>query len=132
MSNSTHSGKPLGDTREPRAPKDDETAPRGTEKQPSDTPSFAGTDDEPLATAGTGGSHDPKGRVRPGGGQVPADSDEFDRRAERLEKADADAKQRPRDPKPPGAGIPPLPEPDVEGVGKETGPSADKTDVKPS
>jgi hypothetical protein len=30
----------------------------------------------------------------------------------------------------PTKGIPPLPEPDVEGVGNETGPSADKTDPK--
>ena len=32
---------------------------------------------------------------------------------------------------PPTKGIPPLPEPDVEGVGNESGPSADKTDPKP-
>jgi hypothetical protein len=30
----------------------------------------------------------------------------------------------------PGKGIPPLPEPDVEGVGKESGPAAAKTDEK--
>lgn len=29
-----------------------------------------------------------------------------------------------------GKGIPPLPEPDVEGVGEESGPSADKTGLK--
>ena len=30
----------------------------------------------------------------------------------------------------PGQGIPPLPEPDVEGVGEESGPSAGKTGLK--
>jgi hypothetical protein len=33
------------------------------------------------------------------------------------------------DPAPDGKGIPPLPEPDVEGVGEESGPSAAKTKV---
>jgi hypothetical protein len=45
-------------------------------KVPSDKPSFSSTQDDPLATAGTGGSEDAKGRVRPGGGEVPADSGE--------------------------------------------------------
>ena len=47
---------------------------RDEEKVPTDKPSFSSTEDEPLATAGTGGSEDPKGRVRPGGGEVPSDS----------------------------------------------------------
>jgi hypothetical protein len=33
------------------------------------------------------------------------------------------------DPAPDGKSIPPLPEPDVEGVGEESGPSADTTKV---
>jgi hypothetical protein len=33
------------------------------------------------------------------------------------------------DPAPDGKAIPPLPEPDVEGVGEESGPSAAKTKV---
>jgi hypothetical protein len=33
------------------------------------------------------------------------------------------------DPAPHGSAIPPLPEPDVEGVGEESGPSADTTKV---
>lgn len=59
------------------------------EKQPSTTPSFAATEDEPLATAGTGGSEDPKGKVRPGADVVPAGTDEFNRRKARLDEADA-------------------------------------------
>ena len=45
-------------------------------KVPSTKPSFTSLEDDPLATAGTGGSKDPKGLVRPGGGEVPADSDD--------------------------------------------------------
>lgn len=44
-------------------------------KVPSKRPSFSSFEDDPLATAGTGGSEDPKGLVRRGGGEVPADSD---------------------------------------------------------
>jgi hypothetical protein len=67
-------------------------APTEAKKVPSEKPSFASTTDDPLATAGTGGSDDPKGKVRPGGGHVPADSDEFERRAARLDEAEAEAK----------------------------------------
>jgi hypothetical protein len=45
-------------------------------KVPSEKPSFSSFKDEPLATAGIVGSDDPKGRVRSGGGEVPADSPE--------------------------------------------------------
>jgi hypothetical protein len=44
----------------------------------SKKPSFGSTTDDPLATAGTGGKDDPKGKARPGGGQVPAISDHRD------------------------------------------------------
>lgn len=97
----TQKKTPLPDgERESRARQDDEAmAPDEAEKQPSTKPSFASTEDDPLATAGTGGSHDPKGMVRPGLGQVPTDSDEFERRAERLDQIDEDAKKVPKDPK---------------------------------
>ena len=45
-------------------------------KVPAEKPSFSSLKDEPLATAGIVGSDDPKGRVRPGGGEVPSDSPE--------------------------------------------------------
>ena len=45
-------------------------------KVPSKKPSFSSLEDDPLATAGTGGSEDPKGLVRPGGGEVPSDTDD--------------------------------------------------------
>lgn len=51
-------------------------------KVPSDKPSFSSIKDEPLATAGIVGSDDPQGRVRPGGGEVPADSPENESDAE--------------------------------------------------
>lgn len=47
-------------------------------KVPSEKPSFSSTEDDPFATAGTGGTEDPKGRVRPGGGEVPADGGDDD------------------------------------------------------
>ena len=59
---------------------------RDDEKVPADEPSFSSVEDDPLATAGTGGSEDPKGRVRPGGGEVPADSADSDEEQERQEK----------------------------------------------
>ena len=49
---------------------------RNDGKVPSKKPSFSSLEDEPLATAGIIGSQDPKGLVRPGGGEVPADSDD--------------------------------------------------------
>ena len=51
-------------------------------KVPSEKPSFSSLKDEPLATAGIVGSDDAKGRVRPGSGEVPADSPEDDRDSE--------------------------------------------------
>jgi hypothetical protein len=50
----------------------------GDGKVPSEKPSFSSFKDEPLATAGIVGSEDPKGRVRPGGSEVPSDSPEAD------------------------------------------------------
>lgn len=40
-------------------------------KVPSKRPSFGSFEDDPLATAGTGGSEDPKGLVRRGGARFP-------------------------------------------------------------
>jgi hypothetical protein len=51
-------------------------------KVPSEKPSFSSLEDDPLVTTGIVGSEDPKGRVRPGGGEVPADSDDDDREPE--------------------------------------------------
>jgi hypothetical protein len=47
---------------------------RSDGKVESKKPSFSSFEDDPLATAGVGGSEDPKGRVRPDGEEVPADS----------------------------------------------------------
>lgn len=55
---------------------------QGDGKVPSEQPSFSSLKDEPLATAGIVGSDDPKGRVRPGGGEVPADSPDDDDKTE--------------------------------------------------
>lgn len=90
MTKPTNNPAPHAGEKNPLTPKDGQTpgmaqppaesAPETTEddkrppKQPSREPSFSSTEDEPLATAGTGGSEDPKGRVRPGGGEVPADT----------------------------------------------------------
>lgn len=101
--------------------------PGEAEKQLSTTPSFASTGDEPLATAGTGGSEDRKGKVRPGGGQASADSEAFTKRADALDQADDESRQKPKDGPSGTQGIPPLPEPNIEGVGEEGGPSADQT-----
>lgn len=64
----------------------EETEIRVDGKQPSSAPSFAATEDEPLVTAGTGGSEEPQGKVRPGGGAVPADSEDRDRRDDAQER----------------------------------------------
>lgn len=63
--------------------------PPAEHEQPSRRPSYASTTDDPLATVGTGGRDDPKGKVRPGGGVVPADSDEFERRKQRLDETES-------------------------------------------
>ena len=55
-------------------------------KVPTEQPSFSSTEDDPLATAGTGGSEEPKGRVRPGGGQVADNSREADEEEAHQEK----------------------------------------------
>ena len=47
---------------------------------------------------------------------------------ERAKAAGEDGQTKPHTPK--TKGIPPLPEPDVEGVGEESGPSAEKTGDK--
>jgi hypothetical protein len=45
-------------------------------------------------------------------------------------QAQPQADELPADQEPTGKGIPPLPEPDVEGVGNESGPSAGNTDAR--
>jgi hypothetical protein len=93
MSNETKSPAPHAGEKEPTPSEDGQTpgttkAPTA-EKQPSKKPSFSSTEDDPLATAGTGGSEDLKGKVRPGGDEVPADSDALERRNKRLDEADS-------------------------------------------
>jgi hypothetical protein len=78
------------------------------DKVPSEKPSFSSTEDDPLATAGTGGSEDPKGRVRPGGGEVPSDSGEqgiSNRPEETPEQPDTGNNPDRRPAKRPSAGV---------------------------
>ncbi|MFN2444886.1 MAG: hypothetical protein ABR606_04780 [Vicinamibacterales bacterium] len=83
-----------GETNTTAMTKDGETP--GMARPPAETedhskkPSFSSTEDEPLATAGTGGSEDPKGNLKPGGGQVPADSADADEEQKREEKLSRD------------------------------------------
>ena len=55
-------------------------------KVPTEQPSFSSTEDDPLATAGTGGSEEPQGRVRPGGGDEAPEPHEPDEEQARQEK----------------------------------------------
>ncbi len=67
-----------------------ETKKQDDQKVETQDPSFSSTEDEPLATAGTGGSEDPKGKVRPGGGEVAAETPDSDEERKRQEKLSRD------------------------------------------